>query len=99
LDTIGKSLGGNKLAAVVSRIDLDLWLNLDSSLQECTTTLGKMNQILQNINKKQYWGLDIMKKARKQSKLKSKTKALLDFKQQVHSHYSSIQVALQTINV
>ena len=58
-----------------------------------------MNQMLQDIKDKEYWGLDIVKKALKQSKLKSKTKALLDLKQLVHSHYSGMQLALQTINV
>jgi len=98
LETIGKSLGSTDLATN-PRIDKSLWVNVESSLLDCSNTLGKMNEILQELRDKKYWGLDIVKRARRQLKLKSKMSELLAFKQQVRSHYSGMQLALQTVNV
>ncbi|OCK76734.1 hypothetical protein K432DRAFT_445813 [Lepidopterella palustris CBS 459.81] len=98
LHTINKSLEDNTLVAL-SRNNEHLWVNVDSSLQDCKNTLEILYQMLKDLEDGGASGLGVLRKPVKQVRLNMKTKDILFFKQQVHSHYSAMQLALQTINV
>ena len=98
LDTISKSLGHNALVAA-SRKNESLWANVDSSLTECRDTLGRLHQMLRDLEDSSKGGWKMLRMSTKMIKLSMKSKDIIAFKQQVHSHYSGMQLALQTINV
>jgi hypothetical protein len=98
LDAISKSLANNDSVGASPSTE-SLLVNVDSSLKDCSNTLQKLDQMLKDLDDKGSFRMNILRKPVKQVKLNMKMKDFLAFKQRVYSHYGSMQLALQTINV
>jgi phage host-nuclease inhibitor protein Gam len=72
---------------------------VESSLQECGDTLNKLYAVLQDLNGTTAGRFGVLRRPIKQVRLNMKMKDIGDFQQQVHSHYSGMQLTLGTINV
>ncbi|OCK73352.1 hypothetical protein K432DRAFT_430634 [Lepidopterella palustris CBS 459.81] len=97
LDRISQSLKHN--AFVATSDYKTLWASVDSSLQDCETTLVKLDQILRDFENGGSFILVLDEKRFKYPRFSSTRNAILAIKQDVHSHYMALQLTLETINI
>jgi hypothetical protein len=82
---------------VLSFIDGDIWLKIDSQVTECKTTLGLLEMLLGRIQESAKNRM--FKRGNIQAKLVYYAKDIKGYKDMVHTHYCAIQMALGTLNV
>ncbi|KAE9967586.1 hypothetical protein EG327_011384 [Venturia inaequalis] len=99
LETVSKSLKHDALVGLRSSDNVNLWTMVEGSLQECGITLDKLQTMLQDLNGTANSRFGVLRRPIMQVRLNMKLKEIGDFQQQVHSHYSGMQLTLGTINV
>ncbi|TLD34661.1 Dimethyl-sulfide monooxygenase [Venturia nashicola] len=99
LETVSKSLNHDALVGLRSSDHVHLWTMVEASLQECGTTLDKLETMLQDLNGTANSRFGVLRRPIMKVRLNMKLKEIGDFQQQVRSHYSGMQLTLGTINV
>jgi hypothetical protein len=82
---------------VLSYIDNDIWLKIDSQVTECSTTLALLEVLLEQIQESSKGRL--FKRANIQARLTYYARDIKGHKDMVQTHYCAIQMALGTLNV
>lgn len=79
--------------------DGNLWSAVKTTLDDCKSTLEKLDNKINDVQREGVFGRGLMRKATKQIKLNMRMKDIVLFKQQIHWYNSGMQSALQMINV
>ncbi len=99
-EAISKSWTQNPMVVEAqAQSDVDLWGSVKASLDDCQTTLRKLDTKLDEVQKSSFFGIGFFKKPAKLIKLNMKMKDILLYKQQIHSYNNAMQSALQMINM
>jgi hypothetical protein len=88
-----------KIVAAEGGSNSNLWASVKATIDDCKSTLGKLDTELDEVQKGGFLGRGFLRKPTKLVKLNIKMKDILLFKQQVHSYNNAMQSALQMINV
>lgn len=99
LEAISQSWTQNPIIATQAHSDGNLWSSVRASLDDCKSTLAKLDKKLDDIQKSSFLGRGFFRKPTKLIKLNMNMKDILVFKQQIHSYNGAMQSALQMINV
>jgi hypothetical protein len=76
-----------------------LWISVRASLDDCKSTLEKLEKKIDEVQKSSFLGRGFLRKPTMSIKLNMKMRDITMFKQQVHSYNSAMQSALQMINM
>jgi hypothetical protein len=87
------------IAAAETHSDGNLWGSVRASLDDCQSTLGKLNKKLDELQNGSVFARGFLRKPTKLIKLNMNMGDILLFKQQIHSYNNAMQSALQMINV
>ena len=100
LDAVGKSIKENPVInAPGSDGNRELWSNLKITLDDCRTTLNKLNEILAEVQSAAPFGLSMLRRPVKQIKLSLKMKDIEVYRQRIQHFNGAMQLPLQMINV
>jgi hypothetical protein len=100
LEAINKSWNQNS-ATVLRQVDLGgtLWSTVKASLDDCRTTLEKLDNELNEVQATGFLGRSFLRRPVTQIKFNMRMTDITVYKQRVHSHNSAMQSALQMISV
>lgn len=100
LDAISRSWSQNKLViAAQAKNDRYLWESVKASLDDCKTTLEKLDVKLGEVQKGGFLDRSFLRKPAMAVKLNLRMKDIIVFRQQMHSYNNAMQSALQMINM
>lgn len=100
LEAIGQSWSQNPtIISAQAQSDGNLWLCVQTSLDDCKGTLEKLDKRLDDIQKNSRFGRGFLRRPTKAIKMNMHMKEIVAYKQRVHWHNSAMQSALQMIHV
>jgi Fungal N-terminal domain of STAND proteins len=100
LDTISKSLKQSHIiVASTSGANQDLWSSLKATLDDCGSTLDKLDQKLEEVKGSAPSGLAMLRRPIKHFRLSLKIKDIALFRERIQFYNGAMQLPLQMINV